>query len=99
MICTLVWSLESTNLEESSDDEAHNRHPAGDQQAMDMQITNADIQDVGQAGPDHDQCCDPTTSCIPEPLRVTQVLVSQFPYGYGNQIVEYSRRKVGSMIS
>ncbi|KZV58148.1 hypothetical protein F511_02741 [Dorcoceras hygrometricum] len=25
------------------------------------------------------KCCEPTASCIPEPLRVTQVLVSQFP--------------------
>ncbi|KZV37757.1 hypothetical protein F511_24538 [Dorcoceras hygrometricum] len=27
------------------------------------------------------KCCEPTASCIPEPLRVTQVPVSQFPYG------------------
>ncbi|KZV54015.1 gibberellin 2-beta-dioxygenase 1-like [Dorcoceras hygrometricum] len=25
------------------------------------------------------KCCEPTVSCIPEPLRVTQILVSQFP--------------------
>ncbi|KZV48568.1 polyol transporter 5-like [Dorcoceras hygrometricum] len=40
------------------------------------------------------KCCEPMASCIPEPMRVTQVLVSQFPYGYGTQSVEYSRRKV-----
>ncbi|KZT76306.1 hypothetical protein F511_46668 [Dorcoceras hygrometricum] len=27
------------------------------------------------------KCYEPTASCIPEPLRLTQVLVSQFPYG------------------
>ncbi|KZV27731.1 hypothetical protein F511_03969 [Dorcoceras hygrometricum] len=43
--------------------------------------------------------CDPMACCIPEPLRVTQVLVSQFPYGYGTQGAEYSRRKVGNMTS
>ncbi|KZV44649.1 hypothetical protein F511_37559 [Dorcoceras hygrometricum] len=45
------------------------------------------------------KCCEPTTSSISEPLRVTQVLVFQFPYGYGTQSVEYSRRKVESVTS
>ncbi|KZV55354.1 hypothetical protein F511_24671 [Dorcoceras hygrometricum] len=45
------------------------------------------------------KCCEPMASCIPEPLRVTQVLVSQFPYGYDTQSIEYSRRKVGTRIT
>ncbi|KZV17893.1 U-box domain-containing protein 18-like [Dorcoceras hygrometricum] len=45
--------LESANLEESSDDDAQNRGQADDQHALDMPITNADIRDVAQAGPDH----------------------------------------------
>ncbi|KZV24165.1 hypothetical protein F511_40680 [Dorcoceras hygrometricum] len=43
------------------------------------------------------KCCEPMASCIPEPLRVTQVLVSQFPHGNQAQCVEYRRRKDGSL--
>ncbi|KZV25879.1 hypothetical protein F511_20126 [Dorcoceras hygrometricum] len=32
--------------------------------------------------------CGPTASCIPEPLRVTQVLDSRFPHGYSAQYCE-----------
>ncbi|KZV15910.1 hypothetical protein F511_24433 [Dorcoceras hygrometricum] len=34
----------------------------------------------------------PTASCIPEPLRVTQVLDSRFPHGYSAQCVEHEKR-------
>ncbi|KZV24358.1 hypothetical protein F511_25899 [Dorcoceras hygrometricum] len=44
-------------------------------------------------------CCGPTASCIPEPLRVTQVLVSRFPHGNSAQFVERRRRKDGSATS
>ncbi|KZT75629.1 hypothetical protein F511_47345 [Dorcoceras hygrometricum] len=45
------------------------------------------------------KCCEPTACCIPEPLRVTQVLVSQFPHENEAQFVEYRRRKDGSATS
>ncbi|KZV20337.1 hypothetical protein F511_31941 [Dorcoceras hygrometricum] len=41
--------------------------------------------------------CGPTASCIPEPLRVTQVLDSKFPHGYSAQCVEHEKRISGSM--
>ncbi|KZV30666.1 hypothetical protein F511_43517 [Dorcoceras hygrometricum] len=47
--------LESTNPEESSDDEAHNRYQAGNQHALGVPITNVDIRDVTQADSNHDQ--------------------------------------------
>ncbi|KZV31309.1 putative receptor-like protein kinase [Dorcoceras hygrometricum] len=34
-------------------------------------------------------------SCIPEPLRVTQVLDSRFPHGYSAQCVEHTKRILG----
>ncbi|KZV44479.1 hypothetical protein F511_38342 [Dorcoceras hygrometricum] len=40
---------------ESSDDEVLNRCQADDQHALHKPITNTDIQDIEQAGPDHDQ--------------------------------------------
>ncbi|KZV38501.1 G-type lectin S-receptor-like serine/threonine-protein kinase [Dorcoceras hygrometricum] len=43
--------------------------------------------------------CGPTASCIPEPLRVTQVLVTPFPHENQAQFVEYRRRKDGSATS
>ncbi|KZV16644.1 hypothetical protein F511_14714 [Dorcoceras hygrometricum] len=36
-----------------------------------------------------------TTSYIPEPLRVTQVLYSRFPHGYSAQCVEHTKRILG----
>ncbi|KZV50839.1 hypothetical protein F511_20993 [Dorcoceras hygrometricum] len=39
--------------------------------------------------------CGPTASCIPEPLRVTQVLDSRFPHGYSAQFVEHMKRILG----
>ncbi|KZT75497.1 hypothetical protein F511_47478 [Dorcoceras hygrometricum] len=39
--------------------------------------------------------CGPTASCIPEPLRVTQVLDSRFPHGYSAQCVEHAKRILG----
>ncbi|KZV38613.1 protein TIC 20-IV, chloroplastic-like [Dorcoceras hygrometricum] len=41
----------------------------------------------------------PTASCIPEPLRVTQVLDSRFPHGYSAQCVEHEKRILGSATS
>ncbi|KZV56626.1 hypothetical protein F511_42643 [Dorcoceras hygrometricum] len=38
-------------------------------------------------------------SCIPEPLRVTQVLDSRFPHGYSSQCVEHEKRISGSATS
>ncbi|KZV15702.1 hypothetical protein F511_34156 [Dorcoceras hygrometricum] len=46
----LCTRLESTNLYESSDDEAQNGFQARDQHALDTPITNDDIQNVAQAG-------------------------------------------------
>ncbi|KZV21375.1 hypothetical protein F511_22779 [Dorcoceras hygrometricum] len=43
--------------------------------------------------------CGPTASCIPEPLRVTQVLDSRFPHGYSAQCVEHEKRILGSATS
>ncbi|KZV33370.1 hypothetical protein F511_13175 [Dorcoceras hygrometricum] len=43
--------------------------------------------------------CGPTASCIPEPLRVTQVLDSRFPHGYSAQCVEHEKRISGSATS
>ncbi|KZV16245.1 hypothetical protein F511_36131 [Dorcoceras hygrometricum] len=40
--------------------------------------------------------CGPTASCIPEPLRVTQVLDSRFPHGYSAQCVEHEKRISGT---
>ncbi|KZV50175.1 hypothetical protein F511_20297 [Dorcoceras hygrometricum] len=39
--------------------------------------------------------CGPTASCIPEPLRVTQVLDSRFPHRYSAQCVEHEKRILG----
>ncbi|KZV27485.1 hypothetical protein F511_17699 [Dorcoceras hygrometricum] len=41
--------------------------------------------------------CGPTASCIPEPLRVTQVLDSRFPHGYSAQCVEHEKRILGNL--
>ncbi|KZV42930.1 hypothetical protein F511_43213 [Dorcoceras hygrometricum] len=38
---------------------------------------------------------EPQVSCIPEPLRVTQVLDSRFPHGYSAQCVEHTKRILG----
>ncbi|KZV41536.1 acyl-CoA dehydrogenase-related protein [Dorcoceras hygrometricum] len=43
--------------------------------------------------------CGPTASCIPEPLRVTQVLDSRFPHGYSAQCVEHEKRILVSSTS
>ncbi|KZV38079.1 hypothetical protein F511_43664 [Dorcoceras hygrometricum] len=40
--------------------------------------------------------CGPMASCIPEPLRVTQVLDSRFPHGYSAQCVEHEKRILGN---
>ncbi|KZV49888.1 hypothetical protein F511_40960 [Dorcoceras hygrometricum] len=37
-----------------------------------------------------------TASCIPETLRVTQVLDSRFPHGYSAQCVEHEKRILGN---
>ncbi|KZV28233.1 helicase domain-containing family protein [Dorcoceras hygrometricum] len=37
----------------------------------------------------------PMASCIPEPLRVTQVLDSRFPHGYSAQCVEHTKWILG----
>ncbi|KZV44623.1 pentatricopeptide repeat-containing protein chloroplastic [Dorcoceras hygrometricum] len=39
-----------------------------------------------------------TASCIPEPLRVTQVLDSKLPHGYSAQCVEHEKRISGNHI-
>ncbi|KZV30151.1 hypothetical protein F511_16038 [Dorcoceras hygrometricum] len=39
--------------------------------------------------------CGPTASCIPEPLRVRQVLDARFLHGYSAQCVEHTRRILG----
>ncbi|KZV49102.1 hypothetical protein F511_27807 [Dorcoceras hygrometricum] len=39
--------------------------------------------------------CGPMASCIPEPLRITQVLDSRFPHGYSAQCVERTKRILG----
>ncbi|KZV42409.1 hypothetical protein F511_33950 [Dorcoceras hygrometricum] len=38
---------------------------------------------------------EPQWFCIPEPLRVTQVLDSRFPHGYSAQCVEHTKRILG----